>query len=72
MKIIPNKWVYVNICWELQKVTLLMIKLATPSAAQLTRRSFTLLPQLCPHCLEVKHKFPFACQAGGEPVSVTL
>lgn len=51
---------------------LLIIKLATPSAAQLTRVSFTLLWQLGPHCLEVKLKFPFACQAGSEPVSVTL
>lgn len=48
---------------------LLIIKLATPFAGQLTRVSFTLLQQLCPHCLDVKLKFLFACLAGSDPVN---
>lgn len=51
---------------------LLIIKLATLSAVQLVRVSFTFLQQLCPHCLEVTLKFLFASQAGSEPVNVTL
>lgn len=46
-----------------------IIKLATPSAVQLTRVSFALLQQLCPHCLDVKLKFFFACLAGSDPVN---
>lgn len=51
---------------------LLLIKLAAPSAVQLSRLGFTLLRQLCPHCLEVKLKFPAGCGAGAEPTVVTL
>ena len=49
--LITNTWVLINICLELQKIMLLLIKLATPSAVQLARVSFTLLQQLCLHCL---------------------
>lgn len=51
---------------------LLLSKWAAPSAVQLTRLGFTCLRQLCPHCLEVKLKFPAACGAGTEPAAVAL